>query len=320
MHPVSIQWDTLSASQWQDMTDRQAYCPLQQHYAYGEAMQLLGARVYRAGLFRNDKPIAMAQLLHRRWLKLFPVTLLLRGPTGYPESCGISYQSMMEQLQAAMPVSASRCIIAPPPEQSLTHPFRQVATGEAIALWDIAAATDVLWARMQPKWRASLKQAEQTGLKLTGSSEPAEMQWLLAAEQAKQRERRYRNLPPEFASLYARLSAEPTPIVHLAACHGQEPVAAQLYLLHGNTASYFISWTGEAGRKQGAGHWLLYQAAQHLREKGIRHIDLGQIDTVHQPGLARFKLGTGADILQFPGFYMRMPRFLADKSQNTAFA
>lgn len=270
---------------------------------------MLGAHVYRAGLFRNDKPIAVAQLLHRRWLKLFPLTLLLRGPIGDVDTAANSYQAMVKQLQAALPGTASRCIIAPPSGQSLHTPFRQVVTGESIALWTIAVEEAQLQAALKPKWRASLKQGERAGLKLRTSSAPDEMQWLLETEQAKQREKHYRNLPPCFARYYARLSQEPLPILYLAAHQHQEPVAAQLYLLHGNTASYFISWTGDKGRQQGAGHWLLYQAARQLRAHGVQQVDLGQIDTVQQPGLARFKLGTGADSVSFPGFYARMPGF-----------
>ena len=35
-------------------------------------------------------------------------------------------------------------------------------------------------------------------------------------------------------------------------------------------------------------------AAEELRKTGVQKIDLGTLDTVNAPGLARFKLGSGA--------------------------
>jgi hypothetical protein len=39
---------------------------------------------------------------------------------------------------------------------------------------------------------------------------------------------------------------------------------------------------------------MLYRAACALREEGVRWLDLGSVNTEDAPGLARFKLGTGA--------------------------
>ena len=41
---------------------------------------------------------------------------------------------------------------------------------------------------------------------------------------------------------------------------------------------------------------LLLRAAEALGAEGVRWLDLGSVDSERAPGLARFKLGTGAEL------------------------
>ena len=41
---------------------------------------------------------------------------------------------------------------------------------------------------------------------------------------------------------------------------------------------------------------LLLRAAEALWAEGVRWLDLGSLDSERAPGLARFKLGTGAEL------------------------
>ena len=80
----------------------------------------------------------------------------------------------------------------------------------------------------------------------------------------------------------------------IAADRGEGPVAAMMFLRHGSTATYHIGWSNAQGRAAHAHNLLLWRAAERLSSKGVKTLDLGTLDTVNAPGLARFKLGTGA--------------------------
>ena len=67
-----------------------------------------------------------------------------------------------------------------------------------------------------------------------------------------------------------------------------------LFLKHGTGATYHVGWTSDAGRKASAHNLILATAATRLAETGVTRLDLGTIDTENAPGLARFKLGSGA--------------------------
>jgi lipid II:glycine glycyltransferase (peptidoglycan interpeptide bridge formation enzyme) len=79
--------------------------------------------------------------------------------------------------------------------------------------------------------------------------------------------------------------------------------AGMMFLLHGSTATYHLGWTDDIGREHSAHNLLLWQACALLAERGVRLLDLGGANTVANPGLARFKLGSGGRVVTWVGTY-----------------
>jgi lipid II:glycine glycyltransferase (peptidoglycan interpeptide bridge formation enzyme) len=77
-----------------------------------------------------------------------------------------------------------------------------------------------------------------------------------------------------------------------------------LFLRHGTTATYHIGWTSRDGRAASAHNLILWDACARLAARGVRQLDLGIIDTETAPGLARFKLGTGAQPVRTGGTWL----------------
>jgi Acetyltransferase (GNAT) domain len=138
------------------------------------------------------------------------------------------------------------------------------------------------------KWRNRLTTAETSGI----SGEPGDGETLsrLLGEEARQRQTRgYRSLSPQFTQ------ALPTAALRLWQWRqGNDCAAAMAFVVHGSTATYHLGWGSDAARQAGAHPVMLMAAASALQAEGIRWLDLGSVDTDRAPGLARFKLGTGA--------------------------
>jgi len=149
-----------------------------------------------------------------------------------------------------------------------------------------------LRAGLHQKWRNALVQAERSPLRITrrilGDRSD---NWLLTADQAQQRARGYRNWPVPLTLAYAR--ANPGKAVEFSATDG-DTVAAMLFLCHGAIATYHIGCTTARGRWMNAHRLILWQAMRWLAKRGFQRLDLGPVSTEDAPGLARFKLGTGA--------------------------
>ncbi|MFN4192639.1 MAG: GNAT family N-acetyltransferase [Tabrizicola sp.] len=145
-----------------------------------------------------------------------------------------------------------------------------------------------LRARMARTWRDHLAGAERAGLAVRRGGR-ATLDALIRAEAVQRAERRYRALPEAFTR------ALPAADLRLWEWRqGGEVQAAMCFVVHGASASYHLSWGSGLARKAGVHGLMLTRAAEALREEGVRWLDLGSVDTERAPGLARFKLGTGA--------------------------
>ncbi|SEP92257.1 Acetyltransferase (GNAT) domain-containing protein [Loktanella sp. DSM 29012] len=184
--------------------------------------------------------------------------------------------------------------------------FAQVMTPATTAILPVAFDTDAQMRMAHGKWRSAARAAARAGLTLTRSPLDGEHAWLFAREAAQQNSRGYRALPPALTRAYAQ--ANPGQAQVFAAHQDGEPIAAMLVLTHGPSATYHIGWSGDAGRRARAHHAVLMAVTDWLRDTGIATLDLGGLDTRHAPGLARFKLGSGAAPLTLGGTWIRWPR------------
>lgn len=306
-HLYHTEWDALSAKQWQALYEKASFCPLQQHYAYGEVLQGFGATVLRGVTYHNNQAIALTQLLQRKKFGVFRFNLILRGPLLLSSTHCYDSEALITNIIASAPQTMCKRLIISPPSPC-THPkFKAIMTEDYAALWDISPDIATLRANMKPKWRSALKQGEASGLHIITGSQAHHYEWLLEQEKQQQYERGYKNMPPAFIKLYHAISIEKRPLLYVAARYQKTVLAAQLFVQHGNSASYMIGWNSEEGRARSAHHLLLLKAATMLRKRAVHTIDLGRINTHYEAGLTRFKLGTGAASYPFPGPMMQKP-------------
>lgn len=186
----------------------------------------------------------------------------------------------------------------PSPKSLKAAGFRQLMTPASIAEIDLTSPI-----KLHGKWRNALRKSEKSAIKT--SHRPFKLtadHWLFDADKAQQRRKKFRAMshiiPLQWPAKETMLST---------ATHNGTPIAAMLFLLHGNTATYQIGWSCPEGRSFCAHHRLLHEATEHLKAKGIQRLDLGTIDTVNSAGLARFKLGAGASVRQLGGTWAALP-------------
>lgn len=176
----------------------------------------------------------------------------------------------------------------------------------SVALLQIHSCPDARRAGLHQKWRNRLNHAAAQGLRVTRQNMPQNSEhWLFAADQALQRQRRYRSWPRSLTLAYAQQNKGQAKLFQIL--QGKDIIAATLILHHGENASYHISHTTARGRALSAHNLLLWEVMCWLAQKGCRQLDLGVINTEDAPGLARFKLGTGANLSQLGGSWLYWP-------------
>ncbi len=263
--------------------------PLAQSAGYARAMALLGVTVEELSLPVPEGSAGHALMQTRRLPVLGRVGLISRGPVW----CAAPDAQLLARTVSARrhPIILNADGIAP---AALAEAgFFRIMTGATIAQLELNADVLSRRARMHQKWRNRLVRAEAGPLRVRREEMPVDSgHWLIRAEDAQRRARRYRELPTAFALAFAQ--ANPGMAQLFTARLRGDAVAGMLILRHGPTATYHIGHTTEAGRILHAHTLILAHAADWLAEEGVEVLELGTLDTAGAPGLARFKLGSGA--------------------------
>ncbi len=165
------------------------------------------------------------------------------------------------------------------------------------AIWPLSGD---LRAGMAGKWRNRLVAAE-PGLRLQ-RGDAGTLDRLLEREAAQRRDRGYRALPAGFVR-----ALDPVCLRLWDWRQGGQTAAAMAFVVQGGCATYHMGWTSDAGRAAGVHAVMLTRAAEALQVEGVRWLDLGSVNTEASPGLARFKLGTGARLKRLGATLLVLP-------------
>ena len=306
---MNVQWDHHDIAQW-DEDHARVGAALQQDWAYGACMQLIGVPVWRARVLREGEPIALAQFIGRRLGPLATFALCSRGPVWLQDLSAADKAQAYRALRQSMPLSRPRFAFFSPDEplhSELGLPsWRRVITGYATVMLDLTPSLEELRAKLEGRWRNRLVAAESSDLLVHKvGTNPAQYRWVLEQENQQREQRGFQGLPVGFMDHYIQSRKAPArTVLTLRADQGRERVAAMLFLLHGSVATYQVGWSDDTGRDLNAHNLLLWHAIEALKQRGIRQLDLGGVNTARSAGIARFKLGTGGHPLILAGTYL----------------
>ena len=263
--------------------------PLPQSEAFARALDSLSIPCARL----DDGTIVL-----RRRLGRVPFRMITRPLAGTPQAV----LDLAQQAPGKGPI-----ILSPAKPMPLNHiGALPLVSPTTIARLDLTQSTDGLMSGLHQKWRNRLRHGQSQNLRITRQNMPDDPgHWLLQADRHQQRQRRYRSWPIALTLAYAR--ANPGRAKLFTAFWGREPVAALLILRHGEDATYQIAHTRPSGRLASAQTLLMWSAILWARSKGVQTLELGLIDTEEAAGLARFKLGTGAEPVRLGGTWVWWP-------------
>lgn len=276
---------------------------IRHHHPYHRtALTALGRRVQTWILRdRSHKLHGMALIERKRWPGWGDFAVLGRGPVWGDEITDPQKRDALEDLLGQLR-QHHRGVMAAPDQIGGADPLDDapwlaVMTEVGLAEMDLKAPPEVLRARQSGKFRNRVRRAEANDISVTHAPWPADPDhWLLRAETKQRRDVGYKGLDSAYTLSWANIHPKASTRLFVAKVKGI-PVAAMLFLLHAPGASYHIGWTDETGREVGAHPLLMWRAILWLSTHGYSHLDLDVIDTVTSPGLARFKLGTGASVV-----------------------
>lgn len=250
---------------------------------------------------RNLGEAGQAMILRRRFGPFATIAFTSRGPVW-------AEQATPQMQISALRDSGLRIINADhtAPDILRGAGFRQIRAAASVIMLDIVQDPDQQLRACHGKWRNAYRQ----GIRATPQTrhapfDPIKDAWLFSADRAHQKAKGYKALPPAIVQAMAAQDRQSVMVSQMML--GPTPVAAMLFLIHGAAATYHIGVTTGAGRDARAHHVLLMQAAGKLARRGVRQIELGLHHPDAAPGLARFKLGSGARLQRLGGTWLKLP-------------
>ena len=269
---------------------------LQQSDGFATALRAMG----RDADLCNLNHVGQCITIERKFAVGPRVQFTSRGPVWRPDT-------MPTERVAALRDSSLNIINAAQEDHAvLTESgFRQIMTGITQATLPLFANPDDQMRIARGKWRNAARKMARCGMRIGQPAvSPDLIGWLLSVDALQQRRKRFRALPARLTR--ALIAVDPTNAHLFIAKRGNTTHAAMLFLRHGTTATYHIGWTDQHGRTASAHHAILMHASHWLARHGVQDLDLGHIDTQNAPGLARFKIGTGARLHRLGGTWLRL--------------
>ena len=266
-----------------DCEDSDPFLPLQQSAVYAAAATRCGAKVHEVDL-GPGRALAVER---------GPVRVVFRGPVWDPGTAPDLKRQLLRRLARWPGVT-----VVTPEEAVAGFGLVPLVTPLHHAIW--ALGPD-LRGGMAGNWRNRLVAAEAAGIKVQRAGGDT-FGHLIAAEGAQRQARRYRALPEAFSR------AIPVQALRIWEWRQAGNIAAAMaFVRHGTTATYHLGWASDAARGAGVHTVMLTRAAEALAAEGVRWLDLGSVETEAAPGLARFKLGTGASLKRLGPTLLNLP-------------
>ncbi len=312
---IELAWDLCEPAEWDALLARAPLAPLQQTRGFGTAIALTRrCRVRRCAVFKGGRVRALVQTFEKNTGPL-TIVRILRGPVWLdPQPDSAERREVLRTLRRAFTLRRRQLLIWTPelPDSRENHAalrgcgLRRMVTGYSTSLIDLERPGEQLRAALQGKWRNMLRSAEKAELPVQVGATGRPFEWLVRQADRQRRRGGYyapsANMIRAIAGSMAR--KEDVLTVTASAAPGRERIAGTLVFIHGRSASYELGWSGADGRRLRAHHLLLWRTIEELRKRGVRWLDLGGLDAVAAPGVARFKLGLGGGLYTLAGTYI----------------
>ncbi|CAN0464671.1 unnamed protein product, partial [Discosporangium mesarthrocarpum] len=217
---------------------------LEQAWAYGEAIAgVSGNDIHRAIVKSAGTAVATLQTAERRLPAGLNLVRLTRGPVAaqpgllpdIAKALRADYPRLSRNLLFWMPDSVD----AAPAMRPIGK--RKMTTGYTTAWLDLQPATETLRANLRGNWRNALAQAESDAPKIRDDRCQREIENFIAHYLKDRRAQKYSG--PSGVLVRALGGAFSKDTILLQALDHGDVIAASLFLRHGASATYYLSWT-----------------------------------------------------------------------------
>lgn len=308
----TIQWNTYTRVQWDNLLKKCPHCTLLQSYYYAQAMREVKQQGARHGLILIDGIEAGIVQMHEVSLfgQLIHGLSIDRGPLWFDGFGKANHlNTFSEALSTQFPSKFTRKrrfmleYFGKNHLVSLNNWKKNKKSKEYKTLIvDISPELGRIRENLNKKWRNILNKSEKQCLSIQIDENLTTLGDLLKNYIQDRIVKQYAGASPKFLASLAKYAAMHKDCLILNATEDDEIIASIMVFIHGNGATYQVGWTTPYGREKGAHHLLLWETIKILKDRGVTEFDLGGHNEETQ-GLYRFKHGLGGQEITLIGSY-----------------
>lgn len=315
-----MQIQRIPPQDWPELAGRFADFGFEQSRTYTEAAAArIGAAADFLALRQDGAPVAAAAVRTKRvpvlgrgiaWIAAGPLTVPLDGPPPDAGTLSAVLRALRDEiavrrghvLRLRLPATGGHdaATVGTLAGQAGFHPTDRAPVYRTVLI-DPSRDDDALMKSFDGKWRTDLRYALKSGLELETGRSPALRARFLSLFAEVQQAKGFR--PGVAPETHFALTGEDYDWEVLVASKDGTDLAANVIGWSGGTAVYLFGATAEAGRRLRAGYFLTWCSLRRSRDRGLRWYDMGGIDEVENPSVARFKLRMNGLAVEAAGPY-----------------
>ena len=178
--------------------------------------------------------------------------------------------------------------------------------GTESATLNLTQDISTLRQNLEQKWRNQLTMSERSGTHVEYSIDENDFDWFEEIYETLRREKDFYGIQPVlFQNILKTFLQTANAHLFIGNYEGRK-IAAMLIVTHGTTATYLAGWNGSEGRKLNVNNLLLWESSLRLKEMGFRKLDLGGIDILNTPTIAKFKMGIRGENYKTIGEFVKI--------------
>lgn len=312
----TIKWNDLALDEWEKRFSSIPRSNLLQSYVYARAVCKTKYKKARWGLILIDgQEAGLVQILETGVLgNLFHTIELDRGPLWFEGFGGAAHIKMFfDEFNRQFPnrFGRKRRFIpeidgGPSAEKILGQSGLKsspLISAYQTLWWDLSLDDETARQNLKGNWRGSLNKAERAGLETDWDDQGKLYRWIRGIYALDKEIRGFGGVSPKLLDNLAAFSAQDRSMIIGKAVKDGRDIAATLFFVHGQSATYQVGWSSDEGRQYCAHHLLLWQARDILRKRGIKYLDLGGVNDESAAGVKKFKEGTNAETSKLVGHF-----------------
>lgn len=310
--PLTLRWDDITIGDWKKLLAKAPDSNIVLSWpAALAALETHRKRPHFGVFYRGDIPAALVLASVKKSF-LFERIAIHRGPLWLVPPTPDDEVAALRQLANAWPAKRFRRVHLMPemPNTPESHDLLKAAGYISLekppyksVFLDISQPLYNLEANFKKGWKSALSKSRKHNLTYTRDNTTPGFKLFLRGYRRDKTLKGYGG-PSILFLLNMRKHARREDMLLLEAWHEGELVAGQLFVTHGQSATYFVGWTTPQGREVAAHNGLLYFATEQLQKAGIKTLDMGGL-AENAPGLNKFKQGLGGRTYELAGEWTR---------------